>query len=53
MYIKTDKGRDYYRCDKCGKPHSFKIGRTVRFGEFDYCKAHRIEAESLFGKKAT
>lgn len=40
MYIKTEKGREHYKCEVCGKAYSFKVERTTDYYMRSYCKEH-------------
>ena len=37
MFIKTEKNRDYYKCNLCNKPMSYKVGKPRRKNP-DVCK---------------
>lgn len=40
MYVKTEKGREHYKCEKCGKAYSYKVGRKTNYWMRCYCKEH-------------
>lgn len=43
MYVKRDKKREYFRCEKCGKPYSFAILSKREYfitdEMMDFCRA--------------
>lgn len=50
-YLYSEKGRDYYVCDKCKKPYSFKTGRVTNSGMRDCCRACKLIAYPLSDKE--